>query len=86
MEVVTKSRCSGAEPWAAPQRQRKPGDLHGILFQNISIAAASVLGEPEVLWGMEEGLIYGLQFDNVTIAGEKVEGVEYFYRNEFVFN
>ena len=49
-------------------------------------AAASVLGEPEVLWGMEEGLIYGLQFDNVTIAGEKVEGVEYFYRNEFVFN
>ena len=45
-----------------------------------------MLGEPEVLWGMEEGLIYGLQFDNVTIAGEKVEGVEYFHRNEFVFN
>ena len=43
------------------------------------MAAASVLGEPEVLWGMEEGLIYGLQFDNVTIAGERVEGVEFFY-------
>ena len=87
LEVVTKSPCSGAEPWSDPaQRQRKPGDLHGILFQNISIAAASVLGEPEVLWGMEEGIIYGLQFDNVTIAGEKVEGVEYFYHNEFAFD
>ena len=87
VEVVTKSPCTGAEPWSDPaQRQRKPGDLHGILFQNISIAAASVLGEPEVLWGMEEGLIYGLQFDNVTIAGEKVEGVEYFYHNEFAFD
>ena len=50
------------------------------------MAAASVLGEPEVLWGMEEGIIYGLQFDNVTIAGERVEGVEFFQRNEFVFD
>ena len=50
------------------------------------MAAASVLGEPEVLWGMEEGLIYGLNFDNVTIGGEKVEGVEFFQRNAFVFN
>ena len=46
------------------------------------MAAASVLGllgEPEVLWGIEEGLIHGLQFDNVTITGERVEGVEFFY-------
>ena len=69
-----------------PNAKRGPGDLHGILFQNISMAAASVLGEPEVLWGMEEGLIYGLHFDNVNIAGEKVEGVEFFQRNAFVFN
>ena len=74
------------EPWVGPNAKRGPGDLHGILFQNISMAAASVMGEPEVLWGMEEGLIYGLQFDNVTIAGEKVEGVEFFQRNEFVFD
>ena len=69
-----------------PNAKRGPGDLHGILFQNISMAAASVMGEPEVLWGMEEGLIYGLHFDNVNIAGEKVEGVEFFQRNAFVFN
>ena len=69
-----------------PNAKRGPGDLHGILFQNISMAAASVMGEPEVLWGLEEGLIYGLHFDNVNIAGEKVEGVEFFQRNAFVFN
>ena len=74
------------EPWGGPHDKRGPGDLHGILFQNITIAAASVLGEPEVLWGMEDGIIYGLQFDNVTIAGERVEGVEFFQRNEFVFD
>ena len=74
------------EPWGGPLDKRGPGDLHGILFQNITIAAASVMGEPELLWGMEDGIIYGLQFDNVTIAGEKVEGVEFFQRNEFVFD
>ena len=42
--------------------------------------------EPETLWGMEDGLIRGLVFKNVTIAGERVEGVDFFQRNEFVFN
>ena len=46
------------------------------------MAAASVLGEPEVLWGIEEVLIYGLQFDNVTITGERVEGSSSFIRFE----
>ena len=32
-----------------------PGDLVGILFQNITIAAPSVLGEPDVLWGFQGG-------------------------------
>ena len=81
-----KILMQAVEPWDGSGRRRGPGDLHGILFQNISMAAASVLGEPEVLWGMEEGLIYGLHFDNVNIAGEKVEGVEFFQRNEFVFD
>ena len=58
--------------------------MFGITFQNISIAAPSVLGEPEVLWGMEDGLIYGLVFDNVTIGGDTVENVDYFYHNEYV--
>ena len=30
-----------------------PGDLVGITFQNITIAAPSVLGEPDVLWGFK---------------------------------
>ena len=60
--------------------------MFGITFQNISIAAPSVLGEPEVLWGMEEALIYGLVFDNVTIAGDRVENIDFFQHNEFVSN
>ena len=58
--------------------------MFGITFQNISIAAPSVLGEPELLWGMEDGLVYGLVFDNVTIGGDTVESVDYFHHNEYV--
>ena len=53
-------------------------------LQNITIAASSVLEEPEVLWGMADGLIYDLVFDNVTIGGEKIESIDQFYHNEFV--
>ena len=75
----------GVEPWSDPDRnRRKPGDLHGILFQNITIAAPSVLGEPDVLWGMEDGRIYNLIFDNVTINGKKIENIDHFYHNEYV--
>ena len=42
--------------------------------------------EPELLWGMEEGLIYGLVFDNVTIGNQTVENIEYFHHNEFVLD
>ena len=44
----------------------------------------SVLEEPEVLWGMPDGLIYDLVCDNVVIGGEKIESAEKFYHNEFV--
>ena len=82
-----KILMEGVEPWADPEeRKRGPGDLWGITFENITIKAASVLDEPEVLWGMEDGLIRGLIFKNVTLAGEKIEGVEFFQANEFVFN
>ena len=60
--------------------------MWGVTFENVSIKARSVMGEPEILWGMEDGLIRGLVFKNVTIAGERVEGVDFFQRNEFVFN
>ena len=71
-----------------PDKKRGPGDIWGIRFENISIRARSVMDEqePETLWGMEDGLIRGLVFSNVTLAEEKIEGVEFFNRNEFVFN
>ena len=48
------------------------------MFQNISIAAPSVLDEPDILWGMSDGLIYGLIFDNVVIGNETIENIEYY--------
>ena len=66
--------------------RRGPGDLYGIVFQNITIAAPSVLDEPDILWGMSDGLIYGLIFDNVTIGNETIENIDYFYHNEYVFD
>ena len=75
----------GLPPYSDPEKRRRdPGDLVGITFQNITIAAPSVLGEPDVLWGMEDGLIYDLVFENVTIAGEPILDIEHFYHNEFV--
>jgi hypothetical protein len=38
-------------PYSKSADRRGPGDLSGVLFQNISIAAPSVLGEPQLLWG-----------------------------------
>ena len=50
------------------------------------MAHGVVEDEPEILWGMEDGLIYGLIFDNVTIANETAENFDYFHQNEYVFN
>ena len=76
---------AGVQPWSDPEeRRRGPGDIYGLTFQNISMAAPSVLGEQEVIWGMEDGLVYGLVFDNVTIGEDTVEGVDYFYHNQYV--
>ena len=74
----------GVKPWLSPEERRGPGDIYGLTFQNISMAAPSVLGEQEVIWGMEDGLVYGLVFDNVTIGEDTVEGVDYFYHNQYV--
>ena len=76
---------AGVQPWSDPEeRRRGPGDIYGLTFQNISMAAPSVLGEQEVIWGMEDGLVYGLVFDNVTIGEDTVDSVEYFYHNQYV--
>ena len=78
------------EHWRYPEKdsRRGPGDLRGIVFQNVSIAARSVLDpeiEPEILWGMADAQIFDLTFDNVSIGNEAVEDIEYFVHNEYVF-
>ena len=55
-----------------------------LYLQNITIAAPSILEEPEVLWGMPDGLIRDLIFDNVVIGEEKIVSLDQFYHNEFV--
>ena len=69
-----------AAPYSKNTEKRKAGDLSGILFQNISIAAPSVLGEPQILWGQADARIRKLTFDNLTVAGQPV----FFKTNEFV--
>lgn len=64
--------------------KRGPGDLSGILFQNISIAAPSVIGEPQMLWGQSNARIRDLTFENLTLGGKPVTTADFFKTNEFV--
>jgi len=75
----------GLEPYFDPEERRDPGDLNGILFQNITIVAASnVMKEPEILWGFNEGNIRNLTFDNVVIGGQLLDSQDFFLTNEYV--
>jgi hypothetical protein len=72
------------EPYSTHAEKRGPGDLSGILFQNISIAAPSVLGEPQLLWGQADARITNITFDNLTVGGKRVLTADFFKTNEFV--
>ena len=72
------------EPYSKDAKKRAAGDLSGILFQNISIAAPSVLGEPQILWGQADARIRNLTFENLTLAGKPVRESAFFKTNEFV--
>jgi hypothetical protein len=72
------------EPYSKDGKKRKAGDISGILFQNISIAAPSVLGEPQILWGQADARIRDLTFENLTMAGKPVRSADFFKTNEFV--
>lgn len=75
----------GVPPWSDPaERQRGPGHLDGVLFQNIEIAAPSVLGEPDVLWGAPEAQIMNVTFENVSIGGKRIDSIEHFHHNVYV--
>ena len=81
-----KILMEGHEPWGNPEDKRRgPGDLYGMRFENIRISAGSVLGEPEILWGMSDGLIYDLVMENVTIGNITINNVDQFLHNEYVF-
>ena len=72
------------KPYSKADEKEAAGDLSGILFQNIAIAAPSVLGEPQILWGQPDARIRNLTFDNLTLAGKPVRGAAFFTTNEFV--
>ncbi len=61
-------------------------NLAGVLFRNIDIAAPSVLGEPDVLWGAPDAKITDLIFDNVSIGGKRITSLDHFKHNEHVQN
>lgn len=72
------------KPYSNEAEKRGRGDLSGILFQNISIAAPSVLDEPQLLWGQPDGRIGNLRFENLTLSGKPVRDPAFFKANEFV--
>jgi hypothetical protein len=72
------------ESYSKDAETRGTGDLSGILFQNTAIAAPSVLGEPQILWGQADARIRNLTFENLTLAGKPVRDSEFFKANEFV--
>ncbi len=71
-------------PYSNEAKISDAGDVSGVLFQNISIAAPSVLGEPQVLWGQSDARIRNLTFENMTVAGKPVRDAEFFKTNDFV--
>ena len=71
--------------WPKPL-SRGPGDLVGVTFQNIQIAAPSIMGEPNILFGGPDCKIRDLTFDNVTIGGKKLTSISDFKTNQYVEN
>lgn len=71
-------------PYSNKTNQRGSGDLAGIYFQNISIAAPSVLGEPQILRGLSNARIQNLTLERLSIAGAPVTNADFFQTNEFV--
>lgn len=77
--------CMGVpEPYAKNGNKREAGDLSEILFQNVTIAAPSVIGEPEMLWGLTDARIRNLRFENLTVGGKLIRDASFFKTNEFV--
>jgi hypothetical protein len=76
--------CMTVPPPYSRSTEAANGDLSGIHFQNITIAAPGVLGEPQMLWGHASARIRNLTFENVTVGGEPVRDAGFFKTNEHV--
>lgn len=72
------------EPYSNGTMKSDAGDVSGIRFENISITAPSVLGEPQLLWGQSNARIRHLVFKNMTLGGKPVTDASFFKTNEFV--
>lgn len=74
----------GLPPYLDSTQIRGPGHLAGLVFKDIEIAASSVLGQPDILWGAPDAKIMQLTFDNVTIGGKKISSMNDFKHNDEV--
>ncbi len=61
--------------------ERTAGALSGVVFRDISLAASSIIGEPDILWGSDIAPIQNLTFDNLTIGGAPVTDAAHFQAN-----
>lgn len=72
------------KPYGIGSESRGKGDCANIVFDNLSIAAPSVIGEPQLLWGAEGARIRHLVFRNLTVAGKAISDAGFFKTNAFV--
>jgi hypothetical protein len=76
--------CTTVPPPYSKSGERGEGDVSDIVFENISIAAPSILGEPQLLWGHGRARIRNIRFENLVMGGKPVTAPAFFKTNEFV--
>jgi hypothetical protein len=56
-------------PYSTVTNARTPGNMAGVIFKNVTIAATNSNSEPEILWGESGAGIQDVTFDNLRICG-----------------
>ena len=74
------------KPYSNDAETRGKGNCANIIFENITIAAPSVVSEPQILWGAENARIQNLVFKNLTVGGKAITDANFFKTNAFVEN
>lgn len=72
------------KPYSNDGESRGRGDCAHLVFRNITIAAPSVIGEPQMLWGADGARIHHLAFDRLTVGGKVITDAGFFKTNEHV--